>query len=140
MECYCGTDCCASCGEKDCGGCLPTGGRPFGGQCVAAECVRQGGAQALAAARERLVAEFNALGIHGLHLDGLNLLHGAFVNLEYPLANGSRVKLLQDEKNLLGESDRGRGERTLFRRGCGRKYAACLPIRLRRKRSRDHSL
>ena len=76
MECYCGTDCCASCGEKDCGGCVPTGGRPFGGQCVAAECVRQGGAQALAAARERLVAEFNALGIHGLHLDGLNLLHG----------------------------------------------------------------
>lgn len=23
MECYCGTDCCASCGEKDCGGSDP---------------------------------------------------------------------------------------------------------------------
>lgn len=102
MECYCGTDCCAACSEKDCGGCLPTGGRPFGGQCVAAECARQGGAQALAAARTQLVAEFNALGIRGLHLDGLNLLHGAFVNLEYPLANGACVKLLQDEKIYWG--------------------------------------
>ena len=49
-----------------------------------------------------LVDEFNALGIAGLRLEGLNLLHGAFVNLEYPLANGSCVKFLQDDKIYWG--------------------------------------
>ena len=102
MECYCGTDCCARCGEKNCAGCVRTGGRPFGGQCVAAECVKRGGAQALAAMRAELVDKFNALGIAGLRLEGLNLLHGAFVNLEYPLANGSCVKFLQDDKIYWG--------------------------------------
>ncbi len=52
--------------------------------------------------KEILIEEFNALGIKGLHVDDLNLLHGDYVNLEYPLPNGTSVKLLSDDQVYLG--------------------------------------
>ena len=57
--------------------------------------------------------------INGLHIDGLpkveklNALVGKYVNLEYTLSNGTKVKFLDDEKTYLGnqlESEFG-GER-----------------------------
>ena len=43
-ESICGMDCCSECSRKeDCGGCRKTDGHPFGGTCVAAESIRQGG-------------------------------------------------------------------------------------------------
>lgn len=36
MLSICGTDCCEKCPQKAaCGGCIQTGGHPFGGSCVA---------------------------------------------------------------------------------------------------------
>ncbi len=92
----CGLDCCKACGLRaQCAGCEVTGGRPFGGSCVAAQAIATGGS--LAREKERLIDEFNALGLTGVHVDDLNLIQGFYVNLEYPLENGSTVKLLRDD-------------------------------------------
>lgn len=52
--------------------------------------------------KEILIEEFNELGIEDLYVSNLNLLKGSFVNLEYKLANGQSVKLLEDDKMYLG--------------------------------------
>lgn len=49
-----------------------------------------------------LIEEFNALGIPHLRIESLNRLNGSFVNLEYQLANGQRVKLLEDNNVYWG--------------------------------------
>lgn len=49
-------------------------------------------------AKEELIRRFNALNIEGMEaVTDLNLLPGAYVNLEYTLPNGQKVKLLKDE-------------------------------------------
>ena len=102
-ESICGVDCCSECGRKEeCGGCRKTDGHPFGGTCIAAESIRQGGMDAFWHLKNTLISEFNALGIPGLQVDNLNLLNGFFVNLEYPLANGQSVKLLEDNNVYWG--------------------------------------
>lgn len=98
MVSICGTDCCSACSRREaCGGCRKVDGHPFGGDCVAAECVKRGGLQELSRAKNALIGEFNALGVPGLEVHDLHLLNGCFVNLEYPLANGQSVKLLRDQ-------------------------------------------
>lgn len=53
--------------------------------------------------KEQLVREINALSIEGLpKLEKLNALVGKYVNLEYTLPNGSKVKFLDDNKTYLG--------------------------------------
>ena len=49
-----------------------------------------------------MIDEINALGICGLIVENLNLLTGAFVNLEYPLSNGTTAKFLNDKDIYLG--------------------------------------
>lgn len=103
MISICGADCCGECSRKDdCGGCAKTGGQPFGGTCIAAECIKRGGFEAFQSFKEVLIAEFNALGINGLQIEDLNLLNGFYVNLEYPLPNGQSVKLLEDNNVYWG--------------------------------------
>lgn len=103
MLSICGVECCDECNRKeDCGGCAKTDGRPFGGTCVAAECVKRGGLEEFNKMKETLIAEFNALGIQGLQVNDLNLLNGFYVNLEYTLTNGQSVKLLKDDRVYLG--------------------------------------
>ncbi len=93
----CGIDCCRDCSRlADCGGCEKCGGHPFGGNCVAAE------NKDFIALKLTLVNEINALGIEGLQLSDLNLLNGWYVNLEYPLANGTTVKFLNDNDVYFG--------------------------------------
>lgn len=47
MLSICGTECCGECSRRDdCGGCIKTDGRPFGGTCIAAERIKQGGFEA----------------------------------------------------------------------------------------------
>ena len=47
--------------------------------------------------------EINDLHIDGLpRVDKLNVLVGKYVNLEYPLPNGQKVKFLDDQKTYLG--------------------------------------
>ena len=97
VKSICRLDCCGVCRRReDCGGCTKTEGHPFGGRCIAAEIVKQRGFAAFEEFKKKLIDEFNSLGIEGLEVKDLNLLNGFFVNLEYPLANGQTVKLLED--------------------------------------------
>ena len=100
MASSCGVDCCSECNRrKECGGCVETNGRPFGGKCIAANCIKSGGLEEFARVKETLIEEINGLGIENLQVEDLNLLNGFYINLEYLLANGQSVKLLED-KNI----------------------------------------
>lgn len=58
---------------------------------------------AFEAFKQQLVDEINALQIKGMpKLEKLNALVGSYVNLAYPLPNGSTVKLLDDSATYLG--------------------------------------
>ena len=47
--------------------------------------------------------EINALHIDGMpKLEKLNALVGGYINMEYPLPNGSKVKFLDDNATYLG--------------------------------------
>ena len=52
--------------------------------------------------KQQLIEEINSLGIEGLIVNKLNLLTGSYVNLEYPLSNGTIVKFLKeyDDTNM----------------------------------------
>ena len=103
MLSICGSDCCSECDRKaDCGGCVKTDGHPFGGKCIAAECIKRGGLEEFKKMKETLIEEFNGLGIRNLQVKDLNLLNGFYVNLEYVLTNGQSVKLLEDYRVYLG--------------------------------------
>ena len=53
--------------------------------------------------KKQLIDEINALGVEGMpKVEKLNALVGAYVNLEYPLSNGARVKFLDDQTTYLG--------------------------------------
>lgn len=52
---------------------------------------------------ETIIAQYRALGIPELEkLSELHELPGSYVNLEYTLPSGQRVKLLDDNKTYLG--------------------------------------
>lgn len=94
---FCGMDCCKDCGRlNECGGCEKCNGHPFGESCIAE---RYSNFHAL---KVELVEEINSLDIDGLLINDLYLLNGSYVNLEYPLFNGSKVKLLNDKDVYLG--------------------------------------
>ena len=104
MKTICGLDCCGECPllGKGCEGCEATNGHPCGGECIAANTITKGGPAAYDALKAALIAEINALGVEGLHVDDLNLLFGAYVNQAYTLPNGQQVKFLRDEKVYFG--------------------------------------
>lgn len=93
----CGIDCCRKCPRfSECGGCDKCGGHPFGGSCIAADSIINGGKDAFEQLKKDLIREINALGIPELHTEDLNLLNGFYVNLPYPLPNGGEAKFLND--------------------------------------------
>ena len=97
MRTYCGQDCCKECERQaECGGCEKCQGHPFGCSCVAER------NKDFPSLKRRLFDEINAFGIEGLAVEDLNLLTGSFVNLPYPLANGSTVQFLKDKDIYLG--------------------------------------
>ena len=62
-----------------------------------------GGEEGFERFQQQLIAEFNALGIEGMpEVTGLNVLSGSYINLEYPLPSGEKVKLLNDNATYLG--------------------------------------
>ena len=94
---YCGLNCCENCSRFSmCGGCEKCAGHPFGGSCIAER------NRNFAELKQQLIEEIHALGIGGLMVDDLNLLTGAYVNLAYPLSNGTTVKFLNDKDIYLG--------------------------------------
>ena len=68
-----------------------------------------GGKEKLEEFKEQLINEFNTL----LHIEGLpkvenlNVLPGEFVNMEYTLPNGEKVKFLDDKHTYLGSQLEG---------------------------------
>lgn len=94
---YCGSDCCKECSRAaECGGCEKCGGHPFGGSCIAER------NKNFAELKKELINEINALRIDELAIKELFLLNGAYVNLAYPLDNGTTVKFLNDNDVYLG--------------------------------------
>ena len=104
METYCGADCGSCPSRENCRGCRATGGAPFGGRCVAAEYIKLGGLEAYRAFKAQLLAEINALlASEGAPpAAGLHELVGGYVNLEYTVPGGERVKFLDDKNVYLG--------------------------------------
>lgn len=97
MKTYCGYNCCKDCHRlKECGGCEKCKGHPFGGSCVAER------NKDFSSLKRTIIEEINALGIEGLALSDLSLLTGSYVNLSYPLPNGSIVQFLNDKDIYFG--------------------------------------
>lgn len=62
-----------------------------------------GGDEGIEQFKQQLMAEFNALHIDGLpKVDHLNVLTGSYINLEYPLPNGRKIRFLDDGCSYLG--------------------------------------
>lgn len=111
----CGTDCCARCPKlESCGGCEKVNGHPFGGTCVAAECVRREGMEAFQLMKKTLIEEINILNLPGLQVNDLYLLSGEYVNLKYQLPNGKTVQLLDDRKVYLGNQVENAGSERCY--------------------------
>ena len=101
----CGADCseCELFKSKNCQGCKNTNGCPFGKKCWIAKYIEVGGLESFAEQKELLLKEINSLSIEGMPIiKELYPLHGASVNLEYPLPNREKIKFLNDEEAYLG--------------------------------------
>ena len=62
-----------------------------------------GGEESFEAFKKQLIDELNELHIEGMpEVESLNVLPGSFVNLEYDLPNGEKVKFLDDRASYLG--------------------------------------
>ena len=62
-----------------------------------------GGEEGFERFKQQLVDELNALHIDGMpQVEGLNVLSGSYINLEYRLPNGQMVKFLDDGATYLG--------------------------------------
>lgn len=105
MESICGANC-SDCGygkNNNCNGCRKSKGCPFGKQCFIAKYILTGGKENYEIFKSQLIDEFNKLNIAGMpKIKELFPLNGAFVNLKYPLSNGSTVKFLNNDEIYLG--------------------------------------
>ena len=105
MESICGADC-NSCGygkNNNCKGCSESNGCPFGKQCFIAKYIKTGGIENYNVFKKQIIDEFNSLNVPAMpKINELYPLNGAYVNLSYPLPNGSVVKLLEDDNIYLG--------------------------------------
>lgn len=62
-----------------------------------------GGTEKFEEFKQQLISEFNALQIEGMpNVEKLNALVGGYINLEYRLPNGQKVKFLDDNATYLG--------------------------------------
>ena len=96
MKSLCGADCANCPWNSTCKGCSDEA-------CFVARYIKAHGRAAYAQFKQALIEEFNGLGIPGMpKIDGLYELVGGYVNLEYPLPNGQRVKFLEDGSMYLG--------------------------------------
>ena len=110
MKNYCGLDCAQCPAAATCPGCAATGGKPFGGTCVLGECCKAQGCESpgscfsgKCALKERLIKEFNDLHVPGMdRVTDLNALPGSYINLEYTLESGQKIKFWEDGRVYLG--------------------------------------
>ena len=130
MKTICGADCAACMLKSSCGGCMETGGRPFGGSCVLAQCCKHkekaqcsdcgGNACDL---RMRLIDQFNGLGIADMEeITGLYALKGAFINLTYALPGGMPARFWDDNGIYLGNQVAKQGSDRCYGLAANEKY------------------
>ena len=101
----CGANCeeCELFKNKKCEGCTNTKGCPFGKKCFIAKYIEIGGKESFEEIKKELINEINSLTIDGMpKIDDLIPLNGAFVNLEYRLPNGIKVRFLNEDEIYLG--------------------------------------
>ena len=105
MKSICGANCedCDLFKCKKCEGCKNTNGCPFGKKCWIAKYIEVGGIDSFKKLKVQLIDDFNSLEIEGMSkINELYPLHGEYVNLEYRLPNGIKVKFLNDDEAYLG--------------------------------------
>ena len=105
MEGICKADCsqCELFENKKCQGCKKTNGCPFSKKCWIAKYIEVGGYDSFMELKKKLLEEFNSLKVDGMpKVEELYPLHGSYVNLEYILPNGEKVKFLNDNEAYLG--------------------------------------
>lgn len=116
MNTICGADCSRCPSVEKCPGCAATCGRPFGGDCVAAEYIKKNGKERYEQFKKDTLAEINALlqrnGIP--EAEALYEMSGAYVNLEYPLPSGDRAGLLDGRKIYLASQIEAPGEKRCY--------------------------
>lgn len=102
-ESICGAAC-EECPSKDiCKGCKETNGCPFGKDCYIAKYILIGGMTKYEEFKQGLLDEINAMRIDGMEkVTMLYPLVGRFVNLEYEVPGGEKIKLLKDDEMYLG--------------------------------------
>lgn len=101
----CGVNCEECYMKENCKGCVETQGSPFGGECILIGCCQdpENKTKLMEECKKTLIKEFNALGIKSMpEVTELTPLNGSFVNMEYTLSNGEKIKLLKDENIYLG--------------------------------------
>lgn len=98
----CGIDCSECPLYGTCKGCFETNGKPFGGECIVAVYCQKGDS-ALCEFKKSLITAFNALNIEDMEeVTDLNALKGEYVNLEYLLPGGQKVKFWDDNRIYFG--------------------------------------
>lgn len=107
METICGADCNKCDLKKTCKGCIETDGHPFGGDCVLANCCNNKASDncqtLINEYKSDLIKEFNSLKISDMpEVTELFALNGSFINMEYSLSNGMKIKFLNDNNIYLG--------------------------------------
>ena len=96
MKSLCGADCANCQWNSTCPGCSDE-------KCFIARYIKKDGKEAYEEFKQSLIDEFNALGIPGMpKINELYALVGNFVNLEYPLHSGQKVKFLDNNSMYLG--------------------------------------
>ena len=104
MKSICNANCneCEIFKSNKCKGCKETKGCPFGKKCWIAKYIELSNKE-FETFKKQLIDEFNSLKIDGMpKIKELYPLNGSFVNLEYPLPNNSKIKLLNDNETYLG--------------------------------------
>ncbi len=102
-ESLCGANCLECPTNDKCSGCSETNGCPYGKQCSIAKYILIGGKENYILYKKKLIEEINSIGIDGMEkVVELYPLVGKFVNLEYELPNGDKVKFLKDDEMYLG--------------------------------------
>ena len=104
MGAVCGANCNECAMVEQCKGCTENCESPFGGKCIAKQYIRTGGMATYNVFKEKLRDEINEqLRFAGApETDKLYELPGSYVNLEYELSNGSKVRFLKDQDIYLG--------------------------------------
>ena len=105
MESICGADCknCEYGKNNNCKGCANTKDCPLGKNCFIAAYILAGGKENYEIFKKELIKEINSLNISGMpKINELYPLNGSFVNLEFYLPNGKKVKYLNDDEIYYG--------------------------------------